>query len=265
MTRVRSWLFAPGHNERILAKVFGAGADAVLLDLEDAVPEALKDRARVQVSSVLDAHPEAWVRINMPRTPVAEADLAAISGRCAGIRIPKVESALEVRWVAERAPGIPLTCTIESARGVLRAYEIAACECTHDLTIGAADLSFDLATGSGFEELLFARSALVVAARAADKPAPIDGAFTGIEDQVGLRDETLAARRLGYYGKSAIHPRQVQVINDVFTPTNEEIEWAQRVVAAFDLAGGTATKLDNGEFVDAPIAKRARLLLKEGL
>ncbi len=229
MSLIRSWLFAPGHNERILAKLFDSGADAVLLDLEDAVPEALKDHARALVSSVLEAHPESWVRINKPRTAAAEADLAAIFGRCAGIRIPKVESPDEVRWVAERAPAIPLTCTIESARGVMLGYEIAACECTQDLTLGAADLALDLGVGSGFEELLFARSSLVVAARAAGKPAPIDGVFTRLDDPAGLREEALTARRLGYFGKSAIHPRQVPVINDVFTPTPEELAWAQRV------------------------------------
>ena len=117
----RSWLFAPGHDEKLLRKVFDVGADAVLLDLEDAVPAGLKDRAREMVAAVAATRP-CWVRVNRARTEECERDLAAVSGRVAGIRIPKVESADEVAWVAERAQGIRLDCTIESAREIGRAH-----------------------------------------------------------------------------------------------------------------------------------------------
>lgn len=259
---VRSWLYAPGHDERILAKVFDAGADAVLLDLEDAVPPEQKARARAQVREVLASHPEAWVRVNAPGTAEAEADLDAIAGRCAGIRAPKTESAGDVDWIAERAPGVPLTCTVESALGLVRAFEIASHPATRQLAYGGADLALDLGVEGGWEDTLYARSAVVVASRAAGKEAPCDGVFAKLDDEEGLREAAGAARRLGYFGKSALHPRQVPVINEVFTPGRDELEWARRVVEAFRRSGGAATRLEDGEFVDLPIAERARRLLE---
>ncbi len=121
----RSYLFAPGHSDKLLARVFDAGADAVMLDLEDAVPPDAKAEARRKVAAVLAEHP-AWVRVNAARTPECEADLAAVAELAYGIRIPKAESPDDVAWVAERAPGKQIICAIESARGVLAAAEIAA-------------------------------------------------------------------------------------------------------------------------------------------
>ena len=123
----RSYLFAPGHNEKLVGKVFDAGADAdaVILDLEDAVRPEHKVAARRNVAKALWHH-SAWVRINAARTPLAEADLHAIAALAHGIRIPKVESVDDVRWVVDRAPGKPLICAIESAMGVANAIAIAA-------------------------------------------------------------------------------------------------------------------------------------------
>lgn len=264
MAGVRSWLYAPGHNERILSKAFDAGADAVILDLEDAVPVEAKHMARELVVEVLVSHPEAWVRINRAGSDDAEADLAAIAGRCAGIRVPKVESPDDVRWVANRGGALPLTCSIESALGVVRAFEIASCPHVRDLTFGGADLALDLGAGGGWLEMLYARSALVVASRAAGKTSPVDGVFTNLDDAAGLRASAGRARRLGYFGKSALHPRQVAIINEVFQPGPEELAWAHRVLDAFNRANGGATRLEDGEFVDAPIAARARRLLEAG-
>src|SRR5581483_11952247 len=120
----RSYLFAPGHNEKLLDRVFQAGADAVILDLEDAVPPHAKAGARSMVADVL-ADRSAWVRINAVGTQLAAADLEAVAGLTAGIRIPKVESARDVHWVRDRVPDTPLICAIETARGILAAQEIA--------------------------------------------------------------------------------------------------------------------------------------------
>jgi citrate lyase subunit beta/citryl-CoA lyase len=262
LRRIRTWLFAPGHSEKILQKVFDAGADAVLLDLEDAVPPDLKERARAQVREVLLSHPEAWVRINKPGTDWADADLATVAALCSGIRIPKVETATEVEWVAERAAALPLTCTIETALGVVRAFEIASHPRARDLCYGGADLSRDLEVEDGGDQTLYVRSALVVASRAAGKGAPSDGVYKRIGDVEGLSRAAEAARRLGYFGKSAIHPSQVPIINHVFQATAAELRWARRVLDAFDLSGGAATQLDDGEFVDVPVAQRARQILQ---
>jgi citrate lyase subunit beta/citryl-CoA lyase len=258
-----SWLFAPGHDEKLLGKVFEVGADAVLLDLEDAVPATKKDRARVLVAEVA-ASQRCWVRVNRARTQECERDLAAVAGRVAGLRLPKVESAAEVAWVAERAPGIHLDCTVESARGVLMAFEIASAPACTLLSFGALDLATDLGSSAGEQEMLYARSHLVIAARSAGKPRPSDGVHPQLDDDEGLRKEAEAARRIGFFGKSAIHPRQVPIINEVFTPTPAELAWARQVMSAFEQSGGAATKTAGGEFVDRPVAERAAQLLREG-
>jgi citrate lyase subunit beta/citryl-CoA lyase len=257
----RSWLFAPGHNEKLLTVVFEAGADAVMLDLEDAVPTSLKDRARALVAEAASARPS-WVRVNKPVTDTCERDLEALAGLVTGFRLPKVESPADLAWVAERAPGVPIDCTIESARGLLSAPEIANTAACSLLSYGGLDLALDLGIAGGEYETLFARSYLVVACRAAGKPPPSDGVHTLINDDDGLRLEAQAARRLGFFGKSAIHPRQVPIINSVFTTTDQERAWAFRVLAAFDASGGAATKLPDGEFVDKAVAERASLLLR---
>jgi citrate lyase subunit beta/citryl-CoA lyase len=136
----RSYLFAPGHNEKLLSKVFDAGADAVMLDLEDAVPIDHKDTARRLVAEVLVDHP-AWVRVNAAGTDLCAADLETVGAVAHGIRIPKTESPDDVRWVAERAPGKPIICAIESARGVLAARPASSgpsTACTRNSTMRPA-------------------------------------------------------------------------------------------------------------------------------
>jgi citrate lyase subunit beta / citryl-CoA lyase len=259
----RSWLFAPGHDEKLLGKVFDVGADAVLLDLEDAVPAALKDHARDMVAEVA-ATKRCWVRVNRAQSKECERDIAAVAGRVAGLGLPKVESAAEVAWVAERAPGIHLDCTIESARGVLMAFEIASAPGCTLLSFGALDLAADLGSSAGEQQTLYARSHLVIAARSAGKPKPSDGVYPQLDDDEGLRGEAEAAKRLGFFGKSAIHPRQVPIIDQVFAPAREDLEWAQEVLWAFEQSGGAATKTATGEFVDRPVAERAKQLLRAG-
>jgi citrate lyase subunit beta/citryl-CoA lyase len=257
----RSYLFAPGHNAKLLARVFDAGADAVMLDLEDAVPPDAKDRARAMVAEVLADHP-AWVRINAARTALAEADLAAVGDLAYGIRIPKTESVQDVAWVAHRAPDKPIICAIESARGVLAAPEIAAAPGVRHLAMGGVDLARDLNAGSGNLQTLYVRSHLVVASRAAGIEPPIDSVYARLDDETGLREQAAFARSLGFFGKSAIHPRQLPVLHEVFTPTQQEVAWAREVLTAFDAAGGAALQLPSGEFVDLPVADRARRLLE---
>jgi citrate lyase subunit beta/citryl-CoA lyase len=256
----RSYLFAPGHNAKLLRKVFDAGADAVMLDLEDAVPPDAKATARAMVANALCAH-DAWVRVNAVRTAECAADLFAVAGLAAGIRIPKVESAEDAAWVASRAPGTPLICAIESARGILAAPEIAAGPGVRHLSIGGVDLRRDLNAGDGDQPMLYARSHIVAASRAAGLAPPIDSVYAHVADETGLRAQAEHARALGFFGKSAIHPRQLAALHDVFTPSDEEVAWAREVVDAFAAAGGEPLQLDTGEFVDLPVAERARRVL----
>ena len=256
----RSYLFAPGHNEKLLGKVFDAGADAVILDLEDAVPPDDKDTARAMVAEALTAH-SAWVRINAVGTCYAAADIAAVGGLARGIRIPKVESVDDVRWAAERAPGKPLLCAIETAKGVANAYRIAEQPSVAHLALGGIDLQKDLGVASCGTPLQYVRSHLVVASRAAGIGPPIDSVYPHIHDGDGLRKEATTSCSLGFFGKSAIHPAQLPTIHAVFDPDADEVKWAKQVLAAFAISNGAAVRLPSGEFIDLPVAERARNIL----
>jgi citrate lyase subunit beta/citryl-CoA lyase len=257
----RSYLFAPGHNAKLLDKVFTAGADAVILDLEDAVPADEKDRARSMVAAAVADRP-ALVRVNAPRTTLIEADIDAVAPHAVAIRIPKCESAADVEWVAERAPGVPLVPAIETARGVLAAQEIAMAPSVIHLSIGGLDLLRDLYAGDGNLPMLYVRSHLVVVSRAAGLPPPVDSVYPLINDDDGLREEARFVCSLGFGAKSAIHPRQLPILHEVFAPSPRDLAWARQVLDAFHAAGDAACRLPNGEFVDLPVSQRAHRLLQ---
>ncbi|MGV9796540.1 HpcH/HpaI aldolase/citrate lyase family protein [Mycobacterium sp. NPDC003449] len=256
----RSYLFVPGHRKTLMEKALRAGADAVIVDLEDAVPGPQKPVARALAAQMCAGAP-LWVRINAVGTEDWVADLDAVAGLAVGIRIPKVETPEQVEAVAQRCPDTPLICAIETARGLLAAVEIAAVpQCGH-LAMGGLDLRHDLGTGPGAEPMLYARSHLVAAARAAGIGAPIDSVFADLDDAEGLRNAALHAKSLGFSGKSAISPRQLDIIHEVFSPSPGEVEWARRVMDAFTDRGGEASRLETGEFIDVPVAKRAAGIL----
>lgn len=290
----RSYLFAPGNNVKLLDRVFTAGADAVVLDLEDAVPPDEKDNARTLVREAVAARsetdaapaaaetprPELFIRVNGLDSGRTRDDIAATVQRGVhGIRLPKAERADEVRqvsaWIAEaeRQHGLPagavrLDCTIESARGVMRAEEIAGADPrVGALVFGHADYLADTgAEPAGGEETLVACSLLVLASRSAGIAPPIDGAYTRLRDEAGLRAATELARRRGFFGKSAIHPEQLSVIHAVFAPSEAAVEQARAIVAAYEQAqadGSGAVRLADGQFVDRPIALRAYQVLAQ--
>jgi citrate lyase subunit beta/citryl-CoA lyase len=277
----RSYLFAPGSNERLLQRVFDAGADAVVLDLEDAVLPADKARARTLVAGALASRPPAsrppvFVRINAVASGLWLDDLMAVVGpSLAGIRLAKAESRAEVEAVAavldelERARGLDpgqlaLVATIESARGVLAAEAIAGHPRVSALAFGATDFLRDVGATAGPDdrETLHARSHLVLVSRAAGLAPPIAPVHTNVSDLDGLRRTTEADRRLGFFGRSCIHPAQVPVVNDVFTPSAAEVEEARRLLDAFERAAAGAALLADGSFVDRAVARRARAILQ---
>ena len=282
---IRSWLYAPGNNPKLLDRVFSAGADAVILDLEDAVPPAEKVRARELVAVAVRARhgrsgPSVFVRINHPDSGPAEEDVAAVVGPgLDGLRVPKVEDARTVErvdaWVAEgeRRAGRPvgelgLVCNIESAAGVWRAAEIASVRPrVRALGFGVADFARDVnaLVGPDGLETLYARSRLVIASRVAGIGPPVDSVHTQLQDDEGLERTTRQGRALGFFGRSAIHPRQVGIINAVYTPTDEEVERARVVVraaATAEATGSGALQLPDGQFVDIPIVRRAEETLR---
>jgi citrate lyase subunit beta/citryl-CoA lyase len=280
-------LFTPGNRPRMVAKVATFGADAVILDLEDAVPLAEKEATRPVVRAALPTlagGPPRYVRVNALETGLTGGDLEAIV--CAdldGVKLPKVETAddlLEVDRLlsdleAERGlevGQIDLIPSIETARGVLNARSIAeAGSRARLLSFGAGDFCRDVGvrfTGNLWEpdglELLFARSQIVLASRAAGLEPPLDTVWLDVRDHAGLEQDARAAYRLGFQGKMAIHPGQVPIINEVFSPTAEEIDYARRVVAAFEQAeaAGSASIAVDGRLVDYPIVIKARWVLE---
>lgn len=279
----RSYLFAPGSTRRVLEKALDAGADAVILDLEDAVRPEEKARARDVVAEVVrrrgsTAIPEVFVRINVLEGEWGEEDLSAVCHPgLSGVVLPKAESSAQVQAAGRRiddeeiragvSPGtIALVPLVETAVGVLRSVEIASAHPrVATLTLGAVDLLADLGARGGTDgpATSYARAHLVLACRAAGVAPPIDTVFTALDDDRGLTRASTEARDLGYFGKLVLHPRQLPVVHDVFTPTDADVGEARRFVRAFQMAsrdGLGAVALD-GEFVDLPVFTRAERTL----
>jgi citrate lyase subunit beta / citryl-CoA lyase len=286
MALSRSLLFVPAHVKKMLDKALGLCLDAAILDLEDAVPPAQKAAARDGAREYVRQQPgQAFVRIN-PLTSRASftiacgaEDLAAVVTRgLRGIVFPKVETVDDLLAVdeamaeAERHAGlteggIELCSIVETALGVLEAPAIARTRLRrpHRLCFGAGDFTRDIGVEWSREEResFTARSMIVLASRAAGVPAPIDSVFVDLNDPEGLAASTREPKQLGFRGKLVIHPSQVAIVNDVFTPTAEEVAWARRVMdglAAAEREGLGAFVVDD-RMVDYPIVERARDIL----
>ena len=281
MVPLRSLLFVPGNRADMLEKAKGMAPDAVLPDMEDSVPPGEKERARETVSSLTPELARAGQvvipRANAADTGLLEEDLAAVVGPdIFGVTVGKVGDAQDVLLISEvlekleERAGLPkgkvkLVPWLETAKGVVNAYQIcSASPRVVAAAFGAEDLTNDMGierTENG-SEVAHARSAVSLAARAANVLA-LDTPYVAFRDTEGLRRDALSARAIGYRGKFAIHPSQIDIINDAFAPTEAEIEHARRVVAAYEEAersGRAATSLD-GMMIDVPIVRRARGLL----
>ena len=283
----RTMLYLPGNNPNMLTRGYLFGSDGVVLDLEDAVAMVEKDTARILVSKYLKQGEfgscYVSVRINGVDTEYWKDDLAAIvpNKRLDGIRVPKVEDAGTVKIIDEELSrleeknGLPvgkltLHCLLESAHGIWNAYEIAKASPLIEAIIpGGEDLRADLKTNRSDDstELEWARRMLVFAARAAGVE-PLDTVFPRITDDEGLRKETEFIKQLGFSGKSIIHPNQIKIIHDIFTPTEAEIAKAQKIIAAAKEAAerGQGAVTVDGKMVDIPVVKRAEYtLVRAGL
>lgn len=280
---MRTMLFTPVNHARHVDKALGGPADAVILDLEDAVANEEKPAARALLPHLLERRarglPQVFVRVNALTTPFAYADfVAAVRAGLAGIVLPKVESSAQVLmadWLmtqleAERgldAGSVELLPIIETAAGLTRVDEIAtAARRVRRLSFGAGDFTLDtnMEWTPGNEGVLWARVRTVVASRAAGLAAPIDTVYPTLPDAAGFEAEARQARRLGFGGKLCLHPAQVDIANAVFTPTETEVADARRVLAAFDraVAAGSASIQLDGKFIDYPIAERARRVIE---
>lgn len=260
----KSFLFVPGNRPERFDKACAAGADAVILDLEDAVAPAGKDAARDAVRSWLQQGGRAWLRLNGSETPWHAADLALLElPGVAGVLLPKAERAQELQSLAQRArAGTPIVPLVETALGLWNARELASVAGVQRLAFGSVDFQLDLSIQGDGEELLFARSQLVLASRVAGVLPPVDGVTVAIDDESVLRADVERARRLGFGGKLCIHPKQVPAVQAGFRPPAAELEWARRVIEAAEAAGHDAVRVD-GKLVDKPIIDRARAMLQE--
>ncbi len=282
MTALRSLLFVPGNKENMLEKAAGLRPDILVPDMEDSVPNAEKDNARKTIQSFLPRLAETGVpimpRVNSLDTGWLESDLAAVVGPdILGLSIGKINGPLDIDTVsdllAELERAVDLTVGslklipwLESARAIVKCYEICM---SNPRIIGVAFGAEDFTHDMGIErledesEVAYARNVLCIAARAAHVTA-LDTPYFHFKDEAGLKLNSAAAKRCGFKGKFAIHPAQIDTINETFSPSKAEIEHARRVVAAFEeaeSAGRGSTSLDD-KVIDVPVVKRARAVLE---
>ncbi len=278
---MRSFLFAPGNHARRVEKALSLDAEAVILDLEDAVAVAEKIAAREPVTAAL-SRPRTgalYVRVNAADTKFCHGDLVAVlRPGLDGIILPKVENATglaAIDWLItqlEREQGleprsIDLVPIIETARG-LAAIEaiLAAGTRVKRVAFGAGDFTrdLDMVWSRGESELAYARAKIAIASRAAGCEAPFDTVWVDLADREGLEASARTALGFGFQGKMCIHPDQIAIVNRVFTPSDDEVAFARRVVAAFAKAeaeGSAALQVD-GRFIDYPIVWRAQRVLE---
>lgn len=285
----RTFLFAPGNHPRRVEKALGLEADAVILDLEDAVAVSDKPAARKSVAEALrrPRRGRGYVRVNAPSTPFCYRDLVeTLHDKVDGVFLPKVESAADlhaVDWLMaalERDQGIvegsiDLVPMVETAAGVARVDRIVQARNLRPyrapwrvkrVAFGAADFSFDAGLAPSLEEpeLAGARNRVVLASRAAGMEAPLDSPWFHLRDMDGFRRALERSRRGGFQGRLCVHPDQVPVANEAFTPSADEVARAERIDAAFrevEARGGAAVEVD-GQMVDYPVVYRARALLE---
>jgi citrate lyase subunit beta/citryl-CoA lyase len=272
---LRSLLFVPGHRDSMLAKASALGADAIVLDLEDSVPPNEKAAARERVGRTLAAWPDdgpsVFVRINAPRMGHVQDDIAAVAARPEiGIVVPKVDRPVELSAVFDALAALGgrergLIVNVETPRAVLHVEEFADAWGVDGIFLGGEDLTNALGARRTPEsaELAWPRYLLLLAARAAGIAA-YDSICPEFRDLDVLARDCRVAADTGFDGKFAIHPAQIPIIHAAFTPASDDIERAQRFVDAYDAAvtqGQGAVAVD-GQMIDAPVAERARALLR---
>lgn len=263
MTGVRSWLYVPGDRPDRFGKAVHSAADAVVIDLEDAVSPDHKAQARHHTVDFLTARAEAdvHVRINPPKTG-GLADLVALRNvPLAGLRLPKAEHAEQVSWIAEAMPGVPLWPIVESALGVEHAYQLATAHAqVTGLLLGNADLAADLHT-SHPDVLDTAALRVLIAAAAAGLPSPPMSVYPALHDVDGLARDCRRGRERGFFGRSVLHPRQIPVVNEVFTIDRHQLAEARAVLSHAADHGSGAGIDPAGRFVDAAVVRQAQAFI----
>ncbi len=263
MLAARSYLFVPGNRPERFDKACAAGADTVILDLEDAVAPQDKAAARSAIRAWLRPDRSIVLRINAAQDDGfgADLELCAAPGVTA-VMLAKAERVADLQRVAAAAPAAALLPLIETAAGFAAADALARAPGVQRLAFGSIDFQLDLGIDGDTDELLYFRSHLILVSRLAALQAPIDGVSTALDDAAQLQADTTRARRLGFGAKLCIHPKQLAIVNAAFGASVAELAWARRVIAAAQAAHGAAVAVD-GRMVDRPVVLRARALLLE--
>lgn len=258
-----SWLFVPGDRPDRFDKAVAAGADEVIIDLEDAVAPADKVTARNAAVDWL-ATGSAWVRVNAAGTPWHEDDVRTLATArgLRGLVVPKAEDVEALEAVRRELLGRPIVALVETALGLARAIDIARCPGVERLAFGSIDFALDIGSSEDDTALLLARSTLVVGSRVAGKAAPIDGVTTALTDPDAVRRDAERARGLGFGGKLCIHPTQVAVVGAAFRPTPEQVAWARQVLDDASSGAGVVAS-STGQLIDKPVLDRARRILDQ--
>lgn len=256
----RSFLFVPGDRPDRFDKARASGADAVILDLEDAVAPERKDAARAHAAAALSASAPVVLRINAMGTAWFRDDLALCRHPgVAAVMLPKAERADDL---AALGADVRVIALVETAVGLAAARAIAAAPNVKRLAFGAIDFQLDMAMQATFDDLLPFRCELVLASRLAALPPPIDSPSVAIDAAADVETEARRAKRLGFGAKLCIHPAQVAAVHRGFAPAEAEVAWARRVVDAAHGSGGAAVALD-GRMIDTPVILRAEALLRQ--
>jgi citrate lyase subunit beta / citryl-CoA lyase len=259
----RSFLFVPATRPERFDRALAAGADLVVIDLEDAVPPADKPAARDALANWLKPEHRVIVRVNAADTPWFADDLKlAAQPGVFGVMLAKAEQVEAIDAVATAKEDLRVLPLIESGLGIDNARAIARSRGVQRLAFGSIDFQVDLGIEGEDEALLYFRSRLVLESRLAGLQPPVDGVTVAIEDAAQLEHDTLRARRLGFGGKLCIHPKQVDGVNRHFAPTADEAAWARQVLDAAAASNGAAVKVD-GKMVDKPVILRAEAVMKE--
>ena len=256
-----SFLFVPGNRPDRYDKACASGAGAVIVDLEDAVAPGDKPAARQSLVDWLGPGRGVVVRVNAPGSEWFVDDLRACAhDAVVAIVLPKAERREHIDQVGEICGARPVLPLIETARGLWDALTIARSPNVLSLFFGSLDFQADL--NATDDDLLYARSQLVLVSRVAGIAAPIDGVTQSIDDPELLRRDCQRARQLGFGGKLCIHPNQVDIVNRCFSPSMDDLDWARRVVDAFARSGGNVAVLD-GRMIDRPVLLRAQAILAD--
>jgi citrate lyase subunit beta/citryl-CoA lyase len=258
----RSYLFVPGRMPDRFAKAAGSGADAIILDLEDAVGPEAKPEARGHIVEWFRSGGAGVVRINGMDSPWCDDDLNALASCDAtAVMVPKATPE-SLAVVAERLPGRALIALIESADGLAALRQSVVCAGVTRLAFGNLDFVADTRIPGTGPVLDPARFEIVLASRLAGLAQPVDGVTADLKDTKVLSDEVARSRALGFGAKLCIHPAQVAATNEGFTPSKEEVDWATRVLSALSAAAGSVVQVD-GKMVDRPVIERAKQVLAD--